>query len=184
MPGQSQGHAINVTSLAQNTPFFDGDQDLVAKLGKVSRPWVLLFEKIGQQQIDEFAAWFMGNGTGGGLPLRTIDVQDTTVGNDIADATIVHSTNGGPFTVQLVAGCLRKAITSDLVVRLNVYVAGSPSVVGTFTIPHTTAILTTVTFTSFTTPSLPDLSVLTWDITASDGSSDPGGIATFSIWYA
>jgi hypothetical protein len=53
--------------------------------------------------------------------------------------------------------------------------------VGTFTIPLATPIDTPVRFTSFTNAVLPDMSTFTWDVTASDGSQDAAGIASFTI---
>ena len=112
---------------------------------------------------------------------RTLLIRNTAVGNDIAD----HLTCMGPsanHTVTLVRGVLRKTITADLSVRINSTTAGVTSVVGIFTIPATTPTDTPVDYTSgFTTSSLPDASSFSWDITASDGSTDPAGIASFTI---
>lgn len=157
------------------TPFFD-------EQGNIDRTWVYFFERVAKGNGNPAAGG--GPGGSGGPPWATLDLKDTTVGNGIADVVPVHSsTPGDPSTAQRVIGVLKTAITSDLTLRINVVVSGSPSVVGTFTIPHTTAVNTAVVFTSFTTSALPDLSVLTWDVTASDGAAVSEGVATFVlIW--
>lgn len=112
---------------------------------------------------------------------RTLLIRNTAVANDIAD----HLTCWGPsasHTVVEVRGVLRKAIASDLTLRINSVLAGVTSVIGTFTIPSSTGTDTPVNWTSgFTTTALQDQSVFTWDITASDGSTDPAGVASFTI---
>jgi hypothetical protein len=116
--------------------------------------------------------------------LRTIDLKDTTVGNNIADVVVVHGAKTGQAsTVVLVAGVLRTAISTSLTLRINNVTTGGTNVVGTFTIPSATAVNTPVAFTTFTTSTLPDLSALTWDVTASDGSVAADGVASFSIWW-
>jgi hypothetical protein len=126
-----------------------------------------------------------GGGGGATGPFwRTLDLKDTTVGNDIADATVVHgATTGASSKCLLAAGVLRQGIGADLTVRLNIWVGGLSSVVGTFTLPASTHINTAVSFTAFTTTAFPDLAVLTWDVTASDGSQAPAGVATFTVWW-
>lgn len=119
------------------------------------------------------------SGAGAELFQRTLLLKDTTVGNDIADH--VTCFGGGTHTAILVTGVLRKAIASDLTVRIkNVSGLGNVTV-GTFTIPLATPIDTPVRFTSFTNAVLPDMSTFTWDVTASDGSQDAAGIASFTI---
>jgi hypothetical protein len=163
----------NIPAVPLRTPMFqDGSGD------NLTRTWIIFFEqlRLGQTLTEKPG--------GGGPYLRTLDLKNTAIGNNIADATIAHGQiSGSPTTCLLVAGVLRKAITSDLTVRLNLTAAGVTSVVGTFTIPHATAVNTPVSFTTFTTKVFPDLAVLTWDVTASDGSTDPDGVATFSVWY-
>jgi hypothetical protein len=155
------------------TPMFN---EKAAQGLTLTRTWVIFFERLGMR--------FISSVSGGAGPfLRTLDLKDTTVGNDIADATIVHGSTGADMTCLLVAGVLRTAITADLTVRLNIWVAGVSSVVGTFTIPAATPINTAVSFTTFTTATFPDMAILTWDVTASDGSTDGEGVASFSVWY-
>ncbi len=145
-------------------------------LGRLSRTWIKFWE-----QKDTGT----GTGGGGGGPFqRTLLIKNTTVGDDIADhVTCYGPVPGVTHTVILVTGVLRKAITADLTVRINnVSPDGATTiVVGTFTIPMATAVDVPVSFTSFTNASLPDLSTFTWDITASDGSKDSAGVASFTI---
>jgi hypothetical protein len=117
-----------------------------------------------------------------GLFQRTLLLKDTTVGNDIAD----HVTCFGPIpgvahTAVLVTGVLRLAIAADLTVRINNVSPGGTVEVGTWTIPAATPIDTPQLSTTFVTSSLPDMSVFTWDVLASDGSKDPAGVASCTI---
>lgn len=122
-------------------------------------------------------------GTGGaaGPFQRTLLIRNTAVANDVAD----HLTCWGPSAAHLVVmvrSVLRKAIAADLTLRINSVNAGVTSVIGSFTIPSSTPVDTPVDFASgFTTTSLQDSSVFTWDITASDGSTDPAGVASFTV---
>ena len=72
------------------------------------------------------------------------------------------------------------------VLTLRVNVNGAQ--VGTFTIPLATTPDSVVSFNIFTTPTLPDKSVLTWDVLtwdvlASDGQMDGAGIASFTVLW-
>jgi hypothetical protein len=162
------------------------DPDFTANNGNLTRTWIIFFERL-------LKATGSGSGTGGGTggaagPFqRTLLLKDTTVGNDIADHVVVYgSSSGHTSTAQRMVAVLRKAITSDLTVRINLYSSAGVllGVVGTYTIPHATAINTVITSTTFTTSSLPDESVLTWDVTASDGSADGAGVATVTLEWA
>ncbi len=118
-----------------------------------------------------------GAGGGGGAPspqlfFRTIDVNDTAIGNNIAPNVTVMGT--GPGTK--IVGVLRKTITSDLVVRVNC----GGSELGTLTIPSATAVKTPVS-TPIKTKKLVENQVLTFDITGSDGSKDRNGVATITV---
>jgi hypothetical protein len=113
---------------------------------------------------------------------RTLLLKNLTVGNNIADNITVYAAG----VVQNMTGVLRLAIVSNLTVRINYIVAGVSNVLITATIPSTTAVDTVLTFTAFTptTPfTLPLDAVLTADITASDGSSDPDGVASFTLLW-
>ena len=124
-------------------------------------------------------------GTGGGPSSNeifhvTLDVKDATIGNGIAD--VVPTWPGG--TAFRVKGVLKVAITSDLTVRVNVVRAGAiAAVLGTFTLLHTTAVLTFINFSAFTSTTVYDDGGFSFDITASDGSKDASGVATFKIYF-
>jgi len=111
---------------------------------------------------------------------RTSLLQSLAIGNDIAPHVICHP--GG--TLHLVVGTLRKAISADLVARLNVVTASASTLIGQFTIPHATAINTPVSFTTFSHSTFSDLDVLSWDVTSSDNSSDANGVASFSVYWS
>lgn len=141
--------------------------------GNLTRPWIYFFERLAQ-----------GNGNpaaSGGLNFRTLLLKDATVGNDIADHVVVHQ--GGD--ISLAAGVLRKVITADLTVTLDVVTSSGATLLGTFTIPAATAINTPVSFPAsvFSTTKLTDMQVLAWNVTASDGSSDLDGVASFTLWW-
>lgn len=107
--------------------------------------------------------------------IRTLLVKDTTVGDDVADHVVIYA----PGTAQRVMGQLRKAITQDLVVRANI--AGSPLIY--MRIPAATLVGSILTTSGFFFTGLLDLQVVTWDIISSDGSSDPGGVASFTLQW-
>lgn len=135
--------------------------------GDLTRTWIIFFEKLGQG----------GGGTAGPFS-RTLDLKDTTVGNDIADHVTVWGAAG---TIGKVRGVLRKAITSDLTLRVKV----NGTTLGTFTIPLATAIDTPIDFTTFSGSTMVALDdIFSWDVTASDGSFDPAGIASFTVEWA
>lgn len=113
------------------------------------------------------------------LKVRTLDLNVTTVGNNIAHPTVFHP--GG--TPLLLAGVLRKTIASDLTVRLNASTATASNAIAMITIPSSQPLNTPVLVTTFTMTAINDQAVLTWDVTASDGSSDPNGVASFSLWW-
>jgi hypothetical protein len=116
---------------------------------------------------------------GGGQPgpqmyWRTIDINDTTVGNNIAP----NLTNQGTGRGIKITGVLRKAISSDLVVRVN----SGEAVLGTLTIPHATPIKTKVE-TAITDQNLVSGATMTWDITAGDSQQDKNGVATITVQW-
>ena len=114
-----------------------------------------------------------GGGTGGKF-VRTLLVKNTLVGDDIADRVTAYATG----TAQRIVGVLRKAITADLTVRVNKN--GSSFVVAT--IPAATPVSTPVPQTTFVGPAdVADGDVFSWDITASDGSKDEAGVASFTL---
>lgn len=150
------GQKTSIPAVPLRTPFKDPD-------GNLTRPWILFFEKLGSTNSRPFT--------------RTLLVKDSTTGNGIADVVTVYA----PGAATRITGVLRLAITADLTVRVNL----NGFALVTITIPAATAIDTVVTETTFTPANAPlaDGDVLTWDITASDGSKDADGVASFTlIW--
>lgn len=101
--------------------------------------------------------------------------KDTTVGNDIADHQVIIAAG----VAQRVIGTLRKAISADLVVRINV--SGSPCL--TMRIPMATLVNSVLVSKGFAITQLKDLQVTTWDVISSDGSTDKDGVASFIFQY-
>ncbi len=115
-----------------------------------------------------------GSGGGTGKLHRTLLVKDTTVGNDIADRVTAYASG----TASRIVGVLRKPITASLTVRVN----KNGTAFVTITIPSATAISVPVTQTTFAgSAAVLDGDVFSWDITASDGSRDVAGIASFTL---
>jgi hypothetical protein len=145
------------------TPMFNEDSAAALTL---TRTWVIFFERLGR-----------GNGGGGaaGPYQRTVLLKDTTVGNDIADHVTVWGAAG---TISIVTGVLRVAIASDLTLRIKI----DGVTLGSFTIPHATAVDTPIEFTTFAgSPAVALEQVFSWDVTASDGSIDAAGVASFTV---
>ncbi len=103
---------------------------------------------------------------------RTIDINDSTPGTNIAPNLTVQGTGRG----LKIAGVLRVAISADLVVRVNV--AGVA--IGTLTIPAATPIKTKVE-TPIVTQKLVEGTIITWDIVSSDSSKDINSIASITV---
>jgi hypothetical protein len=110
---------------------------------------------------------------------RTLLLKDTSLRSNCVDVVPIHP--GG--TLRFVLGVLRVPITLDLVVNLNIVTASASTLVGTFTIPLATTINTGVMFTVFSVTTMPDLSILSWDIVSSDNQIVPSGVASFSVYY-
>lgn len=148
------------------TPFFDDDNN-------VNRSWVIFFERLGTVF-----------GGGGGPFQRTLLIKNTAVGDNIADVTTVYVDG----TAARITGVLRTAIDADLVVRVRYNTPDDPGTINelvTLTIPAATAINTPVSSTEFTADSLElgDQVCLLWDITASDGQTDAGGVASVTLQW-
>jgi hypothetical protein len=169
----------DILSVPVRTPMFTGnwatnvqtDNGLVpfsTILGLVSQTWIIFWQSLKNAG---------GGSSSGGVFHRTLDLKDTTIRDNAADDVVVYE----PGTAQFVVATLRDAIAADLTVNLNLWIAGVSNLVGTFTIPKTTPVHTALQFSSFSTTVFPNLSVLTWDVTASDGSIDPGGVASFTV---
>jgi len=130
---------------------------------QLNRTWWLFFEKLARAAA------------AGGPYVRTLLLKDTTVGSDIADHVPIYVAG----TAVRIIGVLRKAITADLSVRVKL----NGTALTTLTIPHATPVDTPVVGTSPTPPALADLAVLSWDVTASDGSTDPAGVASITLQW-
>jgi hypothetical protein len=105
---------------------------------------------------------------------RTALIYDSTIGNNIAPVVTVYASG----TAARLTGVLRKAIASNLTLRVNVN--GAPLI--TATIPAATPVDTVLSFTVFSgTTALTDGQWLSFDITASDSSKDTDGIAAFTL---
>lgn len=173
------------TAMWEGTAAFDP-----SVLGKLSRTWIIFWERIFSgavstttQTLEEKLRLLVQGQRAAeqkGPFQRTILLKDTTVGNDIADHVTVYGTlNGENVNVYLVTGVLRKSITADLTLRVNI----NGTALGTFTIPLATTPDTVISFKSFTTETLPDKGVLTWDVLASDGQMDVAGVASFTVLW-
>lgn len=143
--------------------------------GLFTREWWLYFHEVyaGLGKLQDKAT---DGGTGTAGPyIRTLLVKDTTVGNDIADRVPIFIASKAVRVI----GVLRKAIASDLTVRIKL----DGTTIATVTIPSATAVGVAVVSTTFVNSTLPDKSVLSWDITASDGSTDANGVASFTVQF-
>lgn len=136
--------------------------------GLLTRTWIIFFERLGRTWDEEKEE--PGTG-GGGLFHRTLLLKDTATGSDVAD----HVTAYGTGTAHRVVGVLRKAIDSDLTVRVNL----NGGMLAEITIPAATAINTPIVVT--TTADITDGDVFSWDVVASDGSTDKAGVAAFTV---
>ena len=158
------------------TPMFDGTPDFTKPFPfgmRLNRTWIKFWE-----QLNEIG----GSGGGEGPFHRTLLLKNTTVGDDIADRVPLYGpVPGVAHTIILVRAVLRLAITADLTVQIRNVSSGGTVVVGSFTVPAATAVNTIVDFTSFTTADVDDASSFIFDVTASDGSTDPAGVASFTI---
>ena len=137
---------------------------------RLTRTWIIFFERLTKMSIED-----SGGALGVGGPfVRTLLLKDTTVKNDVADHVPIFVAG----TAVRIVGVLRRLITVDLVVRVNL--DGSPLI--TLTIPAATAIDTPVEKTAtFTPKAFGDLAVLSWDVLSSDGASDAAGICSVTV---
>ncbi len=153
----------------QSVPVLQGQAALF------TREWWLYFHEVyaGLGKLQDKATEVTG---AAGPFIRTLLVKDATVGNDIADRVPIYVTS----KAVRVLGVLRKAISADLTVRIKL----NGTAIATVTIPSATAIGVSVVSTTFVNSTLPDKSVLSWDITASDGSKDVNGVASFTVQFS
>lgn len=136
---------------------------------QLNRTWWLFFEKLARASASGAAV------AAAGPYIRTLLLKDTTIGNDIADHVPIYV--AGP--AMRIIGVLRKVIASDLTVRVKL----NGSTLTSLTIPHTTPVDTPVVGTSPTPPTLADLAVLSWDVTASSGETDIDGVASITVQW-
>jgi hypothetical protein len=138
----------------------------------ITVPWLLALQNLGK-------------GVGAGEPgpagatikQRTLLLKDTTAGDDIADHVTVYADG----TAANFTGVLRKPITEDLTVRVNL----DGAAFATLTIPAATAVDTPVATVTFTGGgAMTDGQVLSWDVVASDASRDRAGVAAFTLEWA
>ncbi len=118
-----------------------------------------------------------GGGSGAPAPQafwRVFDIHNTSTGTNVGPVLTAQSTGPG---IRII-GVLRNAISSDLVVVVNV----GGEVLETITIPTATPIDTEVSV-SIKTKKLIKGQAITWDITDSDGSFDPNGVATITVLW-
>ena len=121
----------------------------------------------------------IGGSGGGGAPApqafwRVFDIHKTTIGDNVGPVLTVQETGPG---IKITA-VLRKEISADLVVRVNL--AGNE--LDTITIPETTEVDTEVSI-SIKTKHLVKGQAISWDITGSDGSFDAQGVATVTVMW-
>src|SRR4030095_12957355 len=128
----------------------------------ITVPWLLRLQGVGKAE------------TAGAIKQRTLLLKDTTVGADIADHVTVYADG----TAVNFTGVLRRTITADLTVRVNL----DGAAFATLTIPAATATDTPVETTTFTPDTaMTDGQVLSWDVVASDASKDRAGVASFTL---
>lgn len=156
------------------TPMFDEDFVDGTLLKHLNRTWIIFFEQL-LEAISSATKETTGEAGAVGPWIRTLLLKDTTIGDDIADHVPVFIAG---TTVRLI-GVLRKVITTNLTVRCKL----DGTTLVTLTIPSSTAIDTPVMETTFTPPDLPDLGILTWDVTASEGLQDANGVASFTLQW-
>ncbi len=115
--------------------------------------------------------------------------KDSTVDDNIADnIPVIGPTIGKGSVLQRILATWREkkdSSPSDLTVRFSLkYLSGALHTVGMFTLPSSTALATTVQFTTFDWPTFPDRAVLLTDVTSSDGFKSANGVASFVLVYA
>lgn len=106
----------------------------------------------------------------------TFDLNDTTVNTDVTPHVPVRF----PGNALELTGVVKKDITADLVCNVKQTTSSGTTTLGSITIPAHTLLNKTISVTSFTNKpqKLAVGDILSIDITASDGSSDPDGVAT------
>lgn len=161
--------ANTANNLPVRSPMYESADGSSADGGTLSRPWQNYFDQLNrtaQSAVAKNAVPF----------LRTLDIADTTVANNIAPQVVAQ----GAGQVTFLRAVLRKAISADLSMRVNV----NGALFATLTIPLATLVGAVIASTPSPTLLIADADVLSWDITASDGSKDANGIASLSVMWA
>lgn len=108
--------------------------------------------------------------------VRTLVIANTTIGTSIANPVTVYSIGNG--TGVALTALLHTTITSALAINVNM----NGSLLINLSVPSSTALNTAVVSTTFLATLIKG-AVLTWDITASDGSISSNGIASFTLTW-
>lgn len=166
---KKKNQTTNIPRVPKDTPMFDGD-GFAGLNAKLNRTWMIFFERNQTSTTTTTTP-----ATAGGPYIRTLLIKDTTPGPDVAD----HVPIWVKGTAMRVIGVLRKTITADL--GVGVVLNGAAML--KLTIPKETAVNTPVVSTAFISSDMPDLSILSFSITGSDGSKDAGGIASVTVQF-
>lgn len=146
------------------TPMFDSQ-------GLLTRTWIIFFERLGN--------WFELSGGGPGPFVRVLLLKDLTVMDDCAEHQYIFLPSASEMgTGRRIVGVLKETITADLVVRFRNVTEGAD--IATVTIPAATAVDEPVE-TDISDQTFHDQDVIAADITASDGSTNPQGIAALTL---
>lgn len=164
------------------TPMFEpstaGDEDQFQGKWKLTRTWIIFFERI-----------FKGNtsaeASSPGPFQRTLLLKDLTPGVSIADHTTIWVAGTG----LKVTAVLRKPLASDLTVQLwkldiDDVGAGFQKIIADMTVPQSHGVNEPLVFSSFVSNALKQMhvkDVIRWDITASDSQTDRAGVAAFTF---
>ena len=152
------GSATDITAVPVQTDWFSSWP--TGWTGQISATWLLFLQRLANPEI----FW------------RTLILNNLAAGADIAP----HVTAQASGTAQQVTAVLRKAITADLVVTINLNHA--PLI--TCTVNQTTKPGVELTYTNFlTSGAIAKGDVFSWSIVASDGSTDINGVVAFTpMW--
>jgi hypothetical protein len=158
----SPSSATDITAVPVQTAFFTSWPS--GWTGALTSQWILFFQSLAKQ----------GAGSGNEIYRARLLLNNTAAGNDIAPWITVDEASRA-FQVN---GVLRRTIAANLVVRINKNQA--PFIVCTFN--STVQPGTMLTWTAFASnTALAAGDVFSFDVLASDGSSDPNGVASLSI---
>lgn len=137
----------------------------------LSRTWMIFFERLRSIEGESTTP----GEAGPDLIWRTLLLKDTTVGDDVAD----HVTAQATGTALRFEGVLRVPIIGTLAVRVR----RNGTLFCVLSIPATTDVDNVVSIDSFSAPLITVGDIFAWDVTASDGSVDPAGVASFTLYW-